>query len=201
MSITTKIIAPIWLMGLALAGLAIFLELATLGPKFSALALRNTNTIALAIDAAVASADTPEELERAIGVLGKDPSVRMILVAGGDPLAVMASTNGVYNHSPLSALPPALRDRVLIASSTKKQECWNEDAADAFGVASPLIVPAGLGPRNGVSVVVVDNAPISAAVRDLIWVGIRRKLILIFSITMVALFAMRVFVFRKIFQW
>ena len=51
-------------------------------------------------------------------------------------------------------------------------------------------------PRNGVSVVVVDNAPISAAVRDLIWVGIRRKLILIFSITLVALFTMRAFVFR-----
>ncbi len=196
MSITTKIIAPIWLLGLALAGVAIFIELATLGPKFTALALRNTNTIALAVDAAVASADTPEELDRAVAVLGKDPSVRMILVAGGDPLAIITSTNGVYGHSPLSALPRALRDRVLIASSTKKQECWTEDAEDAFGVASPLNVPAGLGPRNGVSVVVVDNAPISAAVRDLIWVGIRRKLILIFSITLVALFTMRAFVFR-----
>jgi len=122
MSITTKIIAPIWLMGLALAGFAIFLELATLGPKFSALAVRNTTTVARAVDAAVASADTPEELDRAVSVLGKDPSVRMILVAGGDPVQVIASTNGAYRHSPLSVLPPALRDRVLIAASTKKQE-------------------------------------------------------------------------------
>jgi hypothetical protein len=60
----------------------------------------------------------------------------MILVAGGDPVEVIASTNGAYRHSPLSALPPALRDRVLIASSTKKQECWTEDAEDAFGLAS-----------------------------------------------------------------
>ena len=40
MSITTKIIAPIWLLGLALAGVAIFIELATLGPKFNELAVR-----------------------------------------------------------------------------------------------------------------------------------------------------------------
>ena len=48
MSITTKIIAPIWLLGLALAVLAIFIELATLGPKFNELAVRNTNTLARA---------------------------------------------------------------------------------------------------------------------------------------------------------
>jgi len=196
MSITTKIIAPIWLMGLALAGFAIFLELATLGPKFSALAVGNTTTIARAVNAAVASADTPEELDRAVGVLGKDPSVRMILVAGGDPVQVIASTNGAYRRSPLSALPAALRDRVLIAASTKKQECWTEDAEDAFGLATPLDVPAGFGPRNGVAVIVIDNQPITAAVRDLIWVGIRRKLILIVCITMVALFTVRAFVFR-----
>lgn len=74
MSITTKIIAPIWLLGLALAGLAIFIELETLGPKFGDLAVRNTNTLARAVDAAVASTDTPEGLARTIDVLGGDPS-------------------------------------------------------------------------------------------------------------------------------
>jgi len=59
MSITTKIIAPLWLLGLALAGLAIFIELRTVGPKFTALALSNTNTLARAVDAAAASSDTP----------------------------------------------------------------------------------------------------------------------------------------------
>ena len=196
MSITTKIIAPLWLLGLALAGLAIFIELRTVGPKFTALALRNTNTLARAVDAAVASSDTPEELERAVGVLAQDPSVKMILVAGGDPVEVVTSTNGVYRHSSLAALPPALRDRVLIASSTRKQECWTEDAEDSFGLATPLNVPAGFGPRNGVSVIVVDHQPVTAAVHGLIWAGIRRKLILIFAITVVALFTVRSFVFR-----
>ena len=196
MSITTKIIAPLWLLGLALAGLAIFIELGTLGPKFTALALRNTNTLARAVDAAVASSDTPEELERAVTVLAQDPSVKMILVAGGDPLEVITSTNGAYRTSSLASLPPALRDRVLIASSTRKQECWTENTEDSFGLATPLNVPAGFGPRNGVSVIVVDHRPITAAVRDLIWVGIRRKLILIFAITMVALYTVRLFVFR-----
>jgi len=198
MSITTKIIAPIWLLGLALAGLAIFIELATLGPKFSDLALRNVNTVGRAVDAAVASADTQEELDRAIAVLGEEPSVRMIVVAGGEPLAVLASTSTAYRHQPLSVLPPALRDRLLVASSTKKQDCWTEDTADTFGLASPLRLPAGVGPRNGVAVVIVDHQPVTAAVHDLIWVGIRRKLILIFSVTLVALFTVRVFVFRPI---
>ena len=73
MSITTKIIAPIWLLGITLAVLAIFIELATVGPAFNNLAVRSTTTVTRAMDAAVASADTQEELDRALAVLGKDP--------------------------------------------------------------------------------------------------------------------------------
>ena len=83
----------------------------------------------------------------------------MIVVAGGEPLAVLASTRRRLPPSPLSALPPALRDRLLVASSTKKQDCWTDDTADTFGLASPLRRAGRLGPRNGVAVVVVDNAP------------------------------------------
>jgi PAS domain S-box-containing protein len=198
MSITTKIIAPIWLLGLALAGLAIFIELATLGPKFSDIAQRNTNTMLRAVDASVASSDTPEALDRAVAVLTGEASVRLIVIAGGEPLQVLASSNAAYRHQPLSVLPPALRDRLLVASSTKKQENWSEDRADTFGLVAPLRATAGVGPRNGVAAVVMDHQPVSAAVRDLIWVGIRRKLILIFAVTMVALFTVRAFVFRPI---
>src|SRR5690349_3641698 len=117
MSITTKIIAPIWLLGLTLAALAIFIELATLGPMFNELSLRNTTTIARAVDVAVASADTEDELNRAIAVLHEEPAVQTIVVAGDDPLRVLASTNPAYRHQPVSALPAALRDRLLIAAS------------------------------------------------------------------------------------
>jgi len=188
MSITTKIIAPIWLIGLALAGLAIFIELETLGPKFSDLAVRNTNTVARAVDAAAASATTPEDLSRAIGVLGTDPSVRMIVVVGGNPLTVLASTDAAYRGRPVSALPAGLRDHLAAASSAGTEACWADDAADTFALATPLHGEGGGGPRNGAAAIVIDNAPVTAAVRDLIWVGIRRKLILIFSVTLVALF-------------
>ena len=198
MSITTKIIAPIWLLGLALAGLSIFIELATLGPKFNDLALRNTNTLTRAVDAAVASTETPQALSRAIGVLGDEPSVRLIVVAGGEPLRVLASTKVAYRGLPVSALPAALRDRLIAAARTRAQSCWSDDGDDAFGLATPLHVAAALGPRNSVAAVVIDNAPVTAAVRDLIWVGIRRKLILILSVTLVALFTVRAFVFRPI---
>jgi two-component system sensor histidine kinase/response regulator len=198
MSITTKIIAPIWLLGLALAGLAIFIELETLGPKFGDLAVRNANTLARAVDAAVTSTDTPQDLARAIGALAGDPSVREIVVAGREPLAVLASTNGAYRGQPVSALPAELRDRLVAAASTKAEARWADEEADTFGLAAPLRLPAGQGPRNGVTAVVIDNAPLTAAVRDLIWVGIRRKLILIFSVTLVALFTVRAFVFRPI---
>jgi PAS domain S-box-containing protein len=198
MSITTKIIAPIWLIGLALAGLAIFIELETLGPKFSDLAVRNTNTVARAVDAAAASATTPEDLSRAIGVLGTDPSVRMIVVVGGNPLTVLASTDAAYRGRPVSALPAGLRDHLAAASSAGTEACWADDAADTFALATPLHGEGGGGPRNGAAAIVIDNAPVTAAVRDLIWVGIRRKLILIFSVTLVALFTVRSFVFRPI---
>ena len=71
MSITTKIIAPIWLMGLALAGFAIFLELATLGPKFSALAVRNTTTVARAVDAACRALTPPKSSIAPSACLGR----------------------------------------------------------------------------------------------------------------------------------
>src|SRR5687768_9008640 len=157
MSITTKIIAPIWLIGLALAGLAIFIELETLGPKFGDLAVRNTNTVARAVDAAVASATTPEHLSRAIAVLGKDPSVRTIVVVGGDPLTVLASTHDAYRGQPVSALPAGLRDRLVAAASAKTEACWADEAADTVGLATPLRVEAGVGPRNGAAAVVIDN--------------------------------------------
>jgi PAS domain S-box-containing protein len=198
MSITTKIIAPIWLLGLALAGLAIFIELATLGPKFDALALRNTNTLARAVDAAVASTDAPGELDRAIAVLGSDPSVKLLVVAGGEPLTVLASTNPALQSQPVSALPAALRDHLLSALGTKAESCWTEADGNAFGLAAPLKPTAGTRPPNGVAAVVIDHEPIAAAVRELIWVGIRRKLILILCFTLVALFTVRAFVFRPI---
>ena len=34
-------------------------------------------------------------------------------------------------------------------------------------MAAPLRVPAGFGPRNGVTAVIIDNRPITAAVHDL----------------------------------
>jgi PAS domain S-box-containing protein len=199
MSITTKIIAPIWLLGLALAGLAIFIELETLGPKFGELAARSTNTLARAVDAAVASTDTPEKLSIAIDTLAKDPQVRQIVVVGGEPLVVLASTNAAYRGQPVSALPPALRDRLVTASNARTEECWADENADTFGYVTPMRqAQAGSARRNAAAAVVIDNAPASAAVRELIWVGIRRKVILILSVTIVALFALRVFVFRPI---
>src|ERR1051325_11198028 len=198
MSITTKIIAPIWLLGLAMAGFAIFIELATLGPAFGALAVRSTNTVTRAVDAAVASTDTPEELERALSVLAQDPSVRLLVVAGGEPLRVLATTRGEYRNRPDAALPPALRDQLLTASATKKQASWTDEASDTFGLASPPQGAALLGAADRASIVVVDHRPITAAVRDLIWMGIRRKLVLIMSVSMVALFALRAFVFRPV---
>src|SRR6185369_14271960 len=100
----------IWLLGIALAGLAIFIELKTIGPAFGDLAVHTTTTVTRAMDAAVASADTPEELDRALSVLGKDPSVRLLVVAGGEPLRVLATTRDEYRHQLVSALPAAVRD-------------------------------------------------------------------------------------------
>ena len=198
MSITTKIVAPIWLLGLMLAGLAIVVELETLGPKFESLAVRTTNTLARAVDAAVASSDTPEELAKGIETLGTDPSVRELVVVAGNPLTVVASTHAPYRGQLVSALPAGLRDHLVTASSADSDACWSDETADAFGLATPLRIASDLVPSNGAAAIVIDNGPVTAAVRDLIWVGIRRKVILIFSVTMVALFTVRVFIFRPI---
>jgi signal transduction histidine kinase/ActR/RegA family two-component response regulator len=198
MSITTKIIAPIWLLGLSLAALAIFIELATLGPTFGELGLRNSSTLARAVDAAVASADTPQELDRALQVLARESSVRTMDVAGGDPVQVLASTNEAYRRQPIAALPPALRDRLIEAANTKQRSSWTDRDADTFGLAGPLDVPVGFGPRNGVAAVVTDHSAVTAAVRSLIWIGIRRKLILILSVTVIALITVRTFVVRPL---
>src|SRR6185369_7388514 len=178
----------IWLLGIALAGLAIFIELKTIGPAFGDLAVHTTTTVTRAVDAAVASTDTPEELDRALSVLGKDPTIKLLVVAGGDPLRVLATTRAEYRDQAVAALPPALRDRLLTATSGKTQTCWTDESSDALGLASPLQMPAAFGPPNGASVVIIDHQPITAAVRDQIWMGIRRKLILVMMVSMVALF-------------
>jgi PAS domain S-box-containing protein len=199
MSITTKIIAPIWLLGLALAGLAVFVEKATLEPRFSEHASQSTEALVRAVGAVAAtSGDAPGALDQAVDLLGHDDYVELIIVAGGDPERVMASTNRAYRGMAVSALPAALRDRMLAASRDKQTPTWLDSAADTYGLAAPLRVTAGPGPADGVVLVVTDHRPLTASANDLILVGIRRKLLLILLVTLVALVSVRLNVFRPV---
>ena len=84
MSITTKIIAPIWLIGMLLAGLAIFIERSTLAPRFSEHAAQSTEALVRAVGAVAAtSSDTPGAVDRAVSILGEDDYVRLIVVVMG----------------------------------------------------------------------------------------------------------------------
>ena len=110
MSITTKIIAPIWILGLALAGLAILLEKATLGPLFSESTSQSTEALVRAVGAVAAtSTDTPGSMDRAVSMMGDDDYVRLIVVAGGHPERVIAE------HQP--CLPRPGRERAACSPS------------------------------------------------------------------------------------
>ena len=199
MSITTKIIAPIWILGLALAGLAIVIEKATLEPFFGRHAAQSTEALVHAVGAVAATSNhTSDSLDRAISILGEDDYVRLIVVAGNDPARVTASTNPAFRGLAVRELPATLRDHVVAASRDKLSSTWVDATAKTFGAAAPLRVSPGPGPADGVVVVVTDHRLVSASVTDLIVVGIRRKLLLILLVTLVALVSVRLTVFRPL---
>ena len=199
MSITAKIIAPIWMLGLALAGLAIVIEKATLEPFFGRHAAQSTEALVHAVGAVAATSNhTSDSLDRAISILGEDDYVRLIVVAGNDPARVTASTNPAFRGLAVRELPATLRDHVVAASRDKLSSTWVDATAKTFGAAAPLRVSPGPGPADGVVVVVTDHRLVSTSVTDLIVVGIRRKLLLILLVTLVALVSVRLTVFRPL---
>ena len=112
-SITAKIIAPIWMLGLALAGLAIVIEKATLEPFFGRHAAQSTEALVHAVGAVAATSNhTSDSLDRAISILGEDDYVRLIVVAGNDPARSLPAANrdrpsGTAPRS-MAAAPPGV---------------------------------------------------------------------------------------------
>jgi len=198
MSITTRIILPIWILGLTLAGLAVVIERATLAPRFDEHAVQRARTISRGIGYTASLARNPASLARAVDILGSEENVLLIVVVGGNPAHVVASSKAEYRDQPITALPQQVQNHLRPALSTQASSTWTDDAVDAFGLAEPIGPPGTPLVGNRAVAVVLDHRPLSASVRSLIWIGIRRKLLLILLVTGVALVSLRVWVFRPI---
>jgi signal transduction histidine kinase/ActR/RegA family two-component response regulator len=199
MSITTKIIAPIWILGLCLAGLAVFIESATLVPRFDEQAMQRARTISRAIGYAATNNPHPGSVDRIVTALSSEGDIEMIVVVRGQPERIVASTRPHDKGLPPSTLPPALQAQLRTTLTTGVPAKWTEGSSDTFGMIEPMRFSADTpeaGP--GAVAVLLDHRPLTNAVTELIWVGVRRKLMLILMVTLVALVTMRLFIFRPL---
>lgn len=149
--------------------------------------------VADAIDDLAEAAGKSPQLIRGVNSLGGHPGVKLVLVAAGSPLEVIACSRNAWIGLPVVSLPDAaLAARIARTSAGTGRERWHDPATSYSGYAAPLLMNRESRDNRlgrGAVVVVVDGAPgehgLRAAALDLsIRGGIAVSILLAFALVL-----------------
>ena len=167
-SLFVRLIVPCLLVGSAMAALGTWAIFDRTHRQLSEALLRRARLVAN-VTAYVAEGMAREgELQRIVSSLGADDDVLVIVVAGGAPARVLASTQLAWLGQPISALPaPEVGDDLARALTTGAAHThWNA-AEHLFDLTTPLQLTqttvAEAAPARGAIMVHLDVRPLAAA--------------------------------------
>lgn len=157
-SLRRKLLAPAVLCGLALAGGSIcYIQQRSRSRLESSLEARG-RFVANVVNFAAESISTPSDLQRLVTRIGADPDVLEIVVAGGEPARVLASTHGSDVDTLLTDLPSAElgADLTRAIAIGESRHDFNE-AEHRYDYSAPLVMslPATSDGRLTAGVVMV----------------------------------------------
>lgn len=170
-SLKRKLLLPLVLIGGAVAVLAVLGIHRESRRQLERQVRQRAELVANVVNYAAESVARTGELQRLVTATGAESDVLEIVVAGGKPARVLASTKSVWLGQRLDELPgPDLADDLSRAIRLRSTQQRFNAAGQRFVFSSPLILSPG-AVANGVLaesavVVHVDTRPLEAAVRQ-----------------------------------
>lgn len=181
-SLRYRILVPAAALGIAAAlGAGLMAYYRTL-PLMMASMVRGEEVLAEAIDDLAEAAGNSPHLVRSVNSLAGHPGVRLVLVAAGSPLEVIASSRNAWIGLPADRLPdPELAARIKRVAGGTARENWRDRTAS--GYALPLLLGRESGGSRlgrGAVVVLIDGESIERDLRaTALWLAVQGAIIVL----------------------
>ena len=170
-SLRGKLLLPLFLIGGIVAAITIWgLQQRSTRQLRSNLQQR-AELVAHMVSYAAESISNPGALQRVVTAIGAESDILEIIVVGGSPTLVLASTKLILLGKPLSAMAGEDEtDDLLKAIQTKASDQHFHAALHALDFISPILLTeptmTSLSPLTGVVIVRLDTRPMEASIQQ-----------------------------------
>ena len=171
-SLRRKLVFPLLLIGVAVAGLTTWQLQLSSRRQWSELALRRAELVAHMVNYTAESVSRAGELQRVVAAIGADEGILAIVVVGGQPVRVIASTRGVWRGKLLTDLPgEEVADDLNLAMQTRSSHQHFNEAEHRFHYSMPLLLSQAELTKGtlsaGAVTIYLDTRSLSASIRTI----------------------------------
>ena len=140
-SLKRKVLHPLLAFGLGVAGLAVLAIDQKSERQLLDKLRQRAELIANSVNYAAESIRQQGELQRIVTAIGAEDEVRLIIVVGGQPARVLATTKQQWLNTPLADLPAEMvRDDLEKAIRTRRPHHGLHAATHEFDLTTPLLL-------------------------------------------------------------
>ena len=136
-SLRWKLLIPLALLGLVTASAGTWHSYHFFSSKIRQQAQRRAEVIAHTVNYAAYSVDDWNELQRFVAAIGAEPDVNLVIVYGGQPSRIVASTDRALLNATPDRLP---QPDLAVDSSTRRGRTRFDPDRDEFQLTTPLLL-------------------------------------------------------------
>lgn len=192
-SLQWQLLMPLLLLGIVIVSSLNWLLNHLVIDKLPRLELRRAEQLVYSLRQAAEMVNSPEQLHRFVSILGTEPDVKLIVIIGGNPTRVIASTRYIWLGKLLTQLPHAkLGEELFRALQNQQATYYHYPDIDEFSFATPLLLSKGAqlttNFSQGVVTVRLNTIPFQTILYSANW-QIRLWIILLFSILFIFIYS------------
>ena len=136
-----RIILPLLVFGLVAAGIAVFAIQQMVKRQLLGKLRERAELVANTVNYAAESIQRRGELQRIVTAIGAETEVTLVVVVGGEPSRVLATTRQEWFDKPLGSLPLAdVREDLEAVLKSKQRHHGFHPASHEFDLTSPLLL-------------------------------------------------------------
>jgi PAS domain S-box-containing protein len=192
-SLQWKLLIPLLLLGMIIFPSLNWVLNHLVIDKLQRLELRRAEQLVNSLRQAAEMVNSPEQLHRFVSVLGTEPDVKLIVIIGGNPTRVIASTRYIWLGKLLTQLPQTkLGEELFQALQNQQPNYYHYPDSDEFSFSAPLLLSKGAqlttNFSQGVVIVRLNTIPLQTILYSANW-QIRLWIILLLSILFIFIYS------------
>ena len=169
-SLKRRIVLPLLVFSLVAAGIAVFAIQQMVKRQLLGKLRERAELVANTVNYAAESIQRRGELQRIVTAIGAETEVTLVVVVGGEPSRVLATTRQEWFDKPLGSLPLAdVREDLEAVLKSKQRHHGFHPASHEFDLTSPLLLNqlalSDWDLSSGAVMVHLDTRPTERAIR------------------------------------